>query len=208
MDFTNPITPNLKAFIERFPELLDKAISDANIQIRNAKTRVNASKARMIKAKIQPDFDSKPDKMSKEQLAFHKNCVEHAKAINKLHDTTIWAPKYMKFLLAPENDYIRHDLDNEYSEWTCFEDVIYNINDVYLNNLLKNIEYPCNCGASEANYQHGLYFGTIPERHIYIDYKGICSHGTKMTLVGTSALLNSLDLIENTNLDSLKLEVF
>ena len=209
MDFTSyTITPNLEAFIQRYPQLVEEAIASANQQIRNAQTRVNASKARMIKARIQPDFDATPDKMSKEQLAYHKNCVEHAEAINKHRDIHNWAPKYLKFLLAPENEYIRHDLDQEYAEWTCLEDAIYNINEVYLEYLLGNIEYPCNCGASSDNYLHGLYFGTYPSRHIYIDYKGTCSHGTKMTLVGKDYLLNQLDFIGTKNVDILQLEVF
>ncbi len=209
MDFTTyTITPNLEAFIQRYPQLVEEATSSAAQQIRNAQTRVNASKARLIKARIQPDFNAKPEKMSKEQLAYHKNCLEHAEAINRHRDIHNWAPKYLKFLLAPENDYIRHDLDQEYAEWTTFEDVVYNINEVYLEYLLENIEYPCNCGASSDNYQYGLYFSTIPSRHIYIDSKGKCSHGTKMTLVDKDCLLNQLDFIGNPNLDSLNLEVF
>lgn len=209
MDFTAyTITSNLKAFIQRYPQLVKEAISSASQEIRYAQTRVNASKARLIKARIQPDFDITLEKMSKEQLAYHKNCVEHAEAINKHRDIHNQAPKYLEFLLAPENDYIRHDLDREYAEWTCFEDVIYNINDVYLHYLLENVEYECTCGASDANYQHGLYFSTYPQRHIYIDYKGTCSHGTKITLVDKDYLLNSLFFIDNPDLDNLTLEVF
>jgi hypothetical protein len=208
MDFTNSITPNLEAFINRYPQLVEEAIASANQQIRNAKTRVNSSKARMIKARIQPDFDATPEKMSKEQLAYHKNCVEHAEAINRHRDIHNWAPKYLKFLMAPENDYIRHDLDKEYAEWTCLEDAIYNINEVYLEYLMENIEYPCNCSAGSDNYQYGLYFGTIPSRHIYIDSKGKCSHGTNMTLGDKDYLLNQLDFIGTKNVDILQLEVF
>ena len=105
MDYTN------QNFIDRYEELVVDAIAKANRRIRNAKVRVNASKARMIKARIQPDFDSTPDKMSKEQLDFHKNSVEHALAINLHHDIHIYAPKYLTFLLDPKNDYIRRDVE-------------------------------------------------------------------------------------------------
>ena len=204
MDFTQTIiTPNLEAFLKRYPELVQEALASAEQQIRNAKTRVNASNARLIKARIE-----EPANTTKEQLDYHKNCAEQIEAVKKHYDIHTWAQKYLDFLLAPENDYIRHDLDQEYAEWTTFEDVVYNINDVYLHDMLEAVEYDCNCGASNANYQHGLYFNTYPERHIYIDYKGTCSHGTKMTLVDKDYLLNSLDFIENPNIDSLKLEVF
>jgi hypothetical protein len=113
MDFTN------QTFIDRYNEIVRDAIADVDMWIRNVRIRVNTSKTRMIKAGIKPDFEATPDTMTKEQLDFHKNSVEHALAINRCHDIHIYAPKYLTFLLRPENDYIRHEIDQDYTEWTC-----------------------------------------------------------------------------------------
>jgi hypothetical protein len=193
MDFSN------QTFIYRYGELVGDAIADADRQIRDAKVRVNSSKARMIKARIQPDFEATPDTMSKEQLDYHKNCVQHALAINRRHDIHIYAPKYLTFLLDQKNDYIRHNVEEDYTEWTCLEDVIYEVNSFLLKKQLQKTVYRCNCGASDNDS------GT---RHIYTDGNGICSRGSKMTLVDKDMLLNKLDFISTKNLDVLKLEVF
>jgi hypothetical protein len=192
---------------------VEEAIRKANTKIKEAKTRVNASKARMIKAKIRPDFEATPYQMSKEQLAYHKNCVEHAEAINYVQDIQLWAQKYLEFLLQPNNENVRHDLDTKFLEWNSFqgdsfEDFIYTMNDMYLYLLLEDVEFPCNCGATDENYEDCLYFDTRPRRHIYMDNTGICSHGTKMTLVNKESLINKIGFINNKDLDILTLEVF
>jgi hypothetical protein len=193
MDFSN------QTFIDRYNEIVGDALADADRRIRNARTRVNASKARMIKAGIMPDFEATPDTMTKEQLDFHKNSVEHALAINRRHDIHIYAPKYLTFLLDPKNDLIRHDVEQYYTEWTCLEDVIYKVNSVILEKQLENKVYMCNCGTSDKD------LGT---RHIYMEGSGVCSRGSKMTLVDKDMLLNKLEFISTKNLDVLKLEVF
>lgn len=193
MDFTN------QTFIDRYNEIVGDAIADVDMWIRNARIRVNTSKVRMIKAGIKPDFEATRDTMSKEQLDFHKNSMEHALAINRRHDIHIYAPKYLTFLLDPKNDYIRHEIDQDYTEWTCLEDVIYKVNSVLLDKQLENTVYICNCGATDND---------LGARHIYIDCNGVCSRGSKMTLVHKDMLLNKLDFISKQNLDILKLEVF
>jgi hypothetical protein len=193
MDFSNA------TFIERYNELVGDAIADADRRVRNARTRVNASKARMIKAGIQPDFEATPDTMTKEQLDFRKNSVEHALAINRRHDIHIYAPKYLTFLLDPKNDHIRHDVEQDYTEWTCLEDVIYKVNSFLLEKQLENTVYTCNCGVGDNE---------LDTRHIYMEGSGFCSRGSKMTLVDKDMLLNKLDFISTQNLDVLKLEVF
>jgi hypothetical protein len=193
MDFSN------KTFIERYGELVGDALTDADRRIRNARVRVNVSKMRMIKAGIQPDFEATPETMTKEQLDFRKNSVEHAEVINRRHDIHIYAPKYLTFLLDPKNDYVRHEIDQDYTEWTCLEDVIYKVNSVLLDKQLENIVYDCNCDASDND---------LDTRHIYMDGSGFCSRGSKMTLVDKDMLLNKLDFISKGNLDVLKLEVF
>jgi hypothetical protein len=193
MDFSN------QTFIDRYNEIVGDAVADVDMWIRNARIRVNTSKARMIKAGISPDFEATPDTMSKEQLEFRKNSVEHALAINRRHDIHIYAPKYLTFLLRPENDYIRHEIDQDYTEWTCLEDVIYKVNSVLLDKQLETRVYMCNCGATDKD---------LGSRHIYMDGNGVCSRGSKMTLVDKDMLLNKLEFISKQNLDVLKLEVF
>jgi hypothetical protein len=102
----------------------------------------------------------------------------------------------MNYIKKPENDNIRHFIDQDLPGLDSVEKFIELVNLAHLDYLFDNYEFPCPCGAKSDTFENILYANMTRNNHSIIPCKSKCSFGTKMVMDDATALLKSFDFID------------
>jgi hypothetical protein len=191
-------SPNMTAFLERFPAIIDAELASYNQRVCEANTRVNASKARMIKAGISLGTDPRIpfENINPEEQKYRNSVISHIQETASRDTFKTAIDKYMAYIALPENDDVRHFVDQDLPTINTVEDLIYFINLSHFDYLFDNHEFNCLCDSTSDNYQEILYASTDPEQHIIVPCKIKCSYGTPMKMKDVNSLLKGFDFID------------
>jgi hypothetical protein len=186
------------AFLERFPAIIDAELAEYNQRVSEANTRVNASKARMIKADIALSTNPRIpfDKFKPEEQKYRNAVIDKIQETSSLETFKKAIDKYMAYVILPENDDIRRVIDQSLSTVNTVEQFIHLVNVAHLDYLFDNHEFNCPCSSTNKNYQQVLYASTDPYKHILVPCKIKCSYGTPMKMNDVTLLLKSFDFID------------
>ena len=214
-DFTEYFSENLRDFIARYPDITERALEEPRRLMSEAQTRMNAANARMIKARVnkhsgqvtqhsgqvtqpsgqvtQPSgqVTKLPEEQEHSRLQIDFFQTKHTL---KNFESDIY--KYMQFVKSPCNDHIRRFIEEDLPACDTFEKFIYAVNIAHFNDIFNNYPLQCTCNATPDTFQECVYLGTDPQHHVFIPCKGICSRGTKMTIVNREKYFKSCDLID------------
>ena len=193
-DHTEYFSDNFRDFIARYPDMEERALEEPRRLLMEARTRMNAANARMIKALI----EKPPGQTTKlpEELQHWRTQLEFFHTESTLKSVEDDLHKYMEFVQSPYNDHIRRFIDDDLSGCDTFEKFIYTVNVAHFNDIFDGYPFQCTCDAKPDTFQACMYFGTDPKEHILIACKGICSRGTKMTIANREGHYKSRDFID------------
>ena len=191
-------SPNMIAFLERFPAIVDAKLAEYNQRVSEANTRVNASKARMIKENIALSTNPRIpfDNLKPEEQKYRNAVIDKIQETSSLETFEKAIDKYMAYITLLENDDIRHFIDQDLPTVKTVEDFIHLVNLAHLDYLFDNHEFNCSCSSTNKNYQQILYASTEPFQHILVPCKIKCSYGTPMKMKDVTSLLKSFDCID------------
>jgi hypothetical protein len=193
-DFTAYFSDNLRDFLARYPEIKERTLEEPQRLLLEAKTRMNAANARMIKARINKSLEDTTLLPEEQEHKKQQSEYFRAQAIFKWLETDI--DKYLAFVTHAYSDHIRRFIDEDLPSCDTFEKFVYTVNLAHFNDIFDNYPLECSCGAKSDTFQSCLYFGTDPKHHVLVACKEICSYGTRMKISNREAHLKSRDFIE------------
>ena len=191
-------SPNMTAFLERFPAIIDAELAGYNQRVSEANTRVNASKARMIKAGIALGTDPRIlfEDLNIEEQKYRNSVISHIQETASRDTFKAAIDKYMAYIALPENDDVRHFIDQDLPKINTVEQLVHFVNLSHLDYLFDNHEFDCHCGSTSDTYQKVLYASTDPDQHIIVPCKMKCSYGTPMKMKDVTSLRKGFDFID------------
>ncbi len=191
-------SPNMISFLERFPAIVDAKLAEYNQRVSEANTRVNASKARMIKADIALGTNPRIPfgNLNPEEQKYRNAVIDKIQETSSLETFEKAIDKYITYITLPENDDNRRFIDEDLPIINTVEDFIYFVNLSHINYLFDNHEFNCPCGSTSKTYQGILYASTEPLQHIIVPCKIKCSNGTPMKMKDATSLLKRFDFID------------
>jgi hypothetical protein len=185
-------------FLERFPAIVDAKLAEYNQRVSEAKTRVNASKAHMIKENIALGTNPRIpfDNLKPEEQKYRKAVIDHIQETSSLETFKVAIEKYMTYIILLENDDTRRFIDQDLPTINTVEEFVYLVNLSHLDYLFDNHEFNCPCDSTSDTYQETLYASTESSKHFIVPCKIKCSYGTPMKMKDTTSLLKRFDFID------------
>jgi hypothetical protein len=193
-DHTAYFSDNLRDLLARYPGIKERTLEEPQRLLLEAKTRMNAANARMIKARINKSPEDKTKLLEEQEHSKRQSEYFQQNALVKWLETDI--DKYLSFVTHSHCDHIRRFIDDDLPSCDTFEKFVYMVNEAHFNDIFDNYPLECSCGAKSDTFQSCLYFGTDPKHHVLVACKSLCSYGTRMKIANREAHLKSRDFIE------------